>query len=221
MKRRAAPAAASAPATAPASRPAMALAMALTLALAATLASAPRPARAAPPARNLCVELREAGAVDRSAGWQVGSADARAARERPPQRLCVRNGDGAALTIDVARPVQVWQMAPGVVLPVAVPTTQWLHAGQRVEFRPRWAGGNAPVSVEIAAHASRIDPSVAPGSAEAPSRAAAGVRTTLAVPLGRWVTIASSGAATPEAGVVATRQAAPARVLELRVDLAP
>lgn len=199
-----------------------ALVPAAALVLAPLLAIAPRLAPAAPPARNLCVELRESGATDRSAGWQIGSAEARDARERPSsQRLCVRNGESASLALDVARPVQVWQMAPGVVLPVALPSTQWLHAGQRIELRPRWDGGNAPVSIELATHASRFDPHVAAGSSEPPQRAAADVRTTLSVPLGRWVTIAASNAAEPEAGVVASSQALPARVVELRVDLAP
>lgn len=185
------------------------------------LAVAPALACAAPPQRTLCVELRETGRIDASAGWQLSSADARASRERVGQRLCVRNGERASLALDLARPVQIWQAAPGVVWPVALPTTQWLHAGQRLDVRPRWAGGQAPVDVELTAQASRLDPTVAPGSGEAPSRAAAEVQTTLRVPLGQWVTIASSGDAADAAGVVASSQARPGRELQLRVELAP
>jgi hypothetical protein len=177
-------------------------------------------AAAAPPARNLCVELRETGASAASSGWQVSSADARAGRERAPQRVCVRNGERASLAIDITRPVQVWQAA-GVVLPVPVPATQWLHAGQRLDVRPRWAGGKAPVAVEIAADASSFDPSVAEGSSQPPARAGSEVRTTLDVPLGTWVTIASSGDADPGAGTVSTSQARAGRVLQLRVELGP
>ena len=132
------------------------------------LAVAPALACAAPPQRTLCVELRETGRIDASAGWQLSSADARASRERVGQRLCVRNGERASLALDLARPVQIWQAAPGVVWPVALPTTQWLHAGQRLDVRPRWAGGQAPVDDELTAQASRLDPTVAPGSGEAP-----------------------------------------------------
>ncbi len=185
------------------------------------LAVAPALACAAPPQRTLCVELRETARTDAAAGWQVGSADARAARERAAQRLCVRNGQSASLALDLARPVQLWQAAPGVAWPLAVPTTQWLHAGQRLTVRPRWAGGQGPVDVELSVHASGFDPAVAPGSGEAPSRAAAEVRTTLRVPLGQWVTIAASGDAPGDAGVVASSQARPGRELKLRVELAP
>ena len=191
------------------------------VALLLALAFAPQFASAVLPARNLCVELREVDAGGSGAGWQVSTADARAVREHTPQRLCVQNGEAATLALDLTRPVQVWQAAPGVVLPTAVPTTQWMHAGQRLSVRPRWAGGREPVSVELAARTSRFDPAVAPRSAEAPSRVAGDVQTTLRLPLGAWVTIASTGGATDNAGVVASSQARPGLVLQLRVELAP
>ncbi len=181
---------------------------------------------AALPARNLCIELREASAdgVDAAAGWQVSSTDARAAREQPPQRLCVQNGERAAMNIGVTRPVQVWQAAPGVVLPLPVPTTQWIPAGQRLGVRARWGGGREPVQLEIDAHAGRFDPSVAPGSGEAPSRAEAGVQTTLRVPLDTWVTIAAAGTeadGADNAGVVSTASARAGHRLQVRITLAP
>ena len=67
-------------------------------------------------------------------------------------------------------PMTVPMIVPGVVLPVPVPTTQWIPAGQRVAVRARWGGGREPVQIDIDAQASRFDPSVAPGSGEAPSR---------------------------------------------------
>jgi hypothetical protein len=183
----------------------------------------PGAAVAALPARNLCIEVREAGAdgVDAASGWQVSSADARAARERPPQRLCMQNGDRAAMNFGVTRPVQVWQAVPGVVLPVPVPTTQWIPAGQHFSVRARWGGGRAPVELEIDARASHFDPSVAIGSSEAPSRAEAGVQTTLRVPLDTWVTIASAGGGNDDAGLVSTAQARGGHRLQVRVSLAP
>ena len=176
---------------------------------------------AAAPARNLCIELRESGRAASATGWQLNSADVRAERERPPQRLCVQNGERASLALELTRPVQVWQAAPGVVLTIPVPTTQWLHAGQTLEVRPRWDGAKAPVSVEIAVEASRFDPSVAEGSSQPPSRAGTALRTTVAVPLGEWVTIASTGEAAQDSGFVSTSQARTGRVLQLRVELGP
>lgn len=183
------------------------------------LALAPVLGWSAAPGRNLCVELRESGAD--AAGWQVSSDAARSGRDLQPQRLCVQNGESVSLALELTRPVQLWQAAPGVVLPIPVPTTHWLHAGQRLDVRPRWAGAKAPVSIEIAARASRFDPGVAAGSAQAPSRAGAELRTTLSVPLGEWVTIASTGDPAPDAGSVSTRQARAGRVLQLRVELGP
>lgn len=205
------------------------------LALFAQLASFSSEIAAALPARNLCIELREAsaGAVDAAAGWQVRSTDARAAREQPPQRLCVQNGERAAMNFGLTRPVQVWQAAPGAVLPVPVPTTQWIPAGERLGVRARWGGGREQVQLEIDARASRFDPSVAPGSGDAPSRAEAGVQTTLRVPLDTWVTIASAGGgansansanstdSSDSAGVVSTGQARAGLRLQVRVGLAP
>lgn len=190
------------------------------------LALSPGWAAAAPPSRTLCVDLREAGAdgargTDTAGGWQVSSTEARAAREQPPQRLCMQNGESAAMNFGVTRPVQVWQAVPGVVLPVPVPTTQWIPAGQHVALRARWGGGREPVQLEIDARASRFDPSVAPGSSEAPSRAEAGVQTTLRVPLDTWVTIASAGGGADDVGSVSTQQARAGYRLQVRVSVAP
>lgn len=187
----------------------------------ALLGLVPSLALAALPARNLCVELREASVAAPGAGWQVSSADARAVRDRAPQRLCMQNGEVATLALDLTRPVQVWQAAQGVALPVAVPTTQWMHAGQRLSVRPRWDGGREPVKVELAAHASHFDRVVAPGSGESPSRTAVEIETTLRAPLGAWITIASTGETADDANVVASSQARPGRVLQMRVELVP
>jgi len=180
------------------------------------------------PQRDLLVELREADAAQPSAGagatgWNVRSADASAARERPSQQLRVQNGASASLRLTVTRPLQVWQAAPGALLPVAVPGTQWIEAGQRLTVQPRWPGGHEPVAVTVSAGASRLDPHVAPGSAELPQRTDAAVVTTVSAPLGQWVTLASTGAGDDGLNVVASGQAAASaqRVLMLRVSLAP
>lgn len=175
------------------------------------------------PARDLLIELREADAAAApDGGWTARSADASAARERPTQKLRVLNGASAAVSLGVTRPVQVWQMVPGVLLPAAVPGTQWIRAGQSLNVRPRWGGGSEPVVIELQLQDARFERHVAPGSAEAPSRNEAQVLTTLRVPLGQWVTFAATGAGADDATVVSSGQAAPAarRALQLRVDLA-
>jgi hypothetical protein len=185
----------------------------------------PGVALAAPPQRNLLIELRETtgGAGN---GWNLRSGDASAARERPPQQLRVLNGASASMRLEVTRPLQVWQALPvvgpaGGAMPIPVPTTQWVTAGQRITVQPHWPGGREPVSVEISAEASRFDPSVVVGSAELPQKSDAGLKTTVLAPLGEWITLAASGAGSDDPNVVATSQAATPRVLQLRVSLAP
>jgi hypothetical protein len=176
------------------------------------------------PQRDLLIELREAEAAQEpggAGGWNARSTDARTARERPAQQVRVHNGASASLRLAVTRPLQVWQAAPGVLLPVPVPQTQWISAGQSLTLQPRWPGGREPVSVALSAEASRLDPAVAPGSAELPQRSEAAVATTVRAPLGQWVTIAATGAEAGDMNVVASAQAASRRVLQLRVSLAP
>ncbi len=178
------------------------------------------------PRRDLLIELREADLTPAPAGapgWSVRSADATAPRERPAQQLRVRNGASAGLRLTVTRPLQVWQAGPGVARPVPVPATQWIEAGQRLLLQPRWPGGREPVAVALSADSSRLDPHVAPGSAELPQRTAALLVTTVSAPLGQWVSVASTGGGDEDGTVVASGQAAAVarRVLQLRVTLAP
>ena len=180
------------------------------------------------PQRDLLVDLREADAVQPStgagaAGWNVRSADASAVRDRPAQQVRVQNGASATLRLTLTRPLQLWQAVPGALLPVAVPGTQWIESGQRLTVRPRWRGGREPVAVTVSAGASRLDPHVAPGSAELPQQSDATVITTVSAPLGQWVTLASTGAGDDGMSVIASGQAAASaqRVLMLRVSLAP
>ena len=176
------------------------------------------------PARDLLVELRETTAPPGAAdGWNARSADAAAARDRPPQQLRVRNGEAASLALTTTRPLQVWQVLPGVLLPVAVPGAQWIRAGQHISVRPRWPGGREPVGIELQVQASRFDPAVAPGSAEAPARSESQLLTTARIPLAQWVTIAATGTGADDPNGVASGQAAAAsrRVLQLRVSVLP
>lgn len=178
------------------------------------------------PQRDLLVELREADAPIAPAsgdasGWSARSADARTVRERPVQQVRVHNGASASLRVTVTRPLQVWQTAPGVLLPLPMPQTQWITAGQSLTLQPRWTGGREPVTVLVSEDSSRIDPSVAPGSAELPQRTDALLATTVRAPLGQWVTIAATGADDGDMSVVASGRATARRVLQLRVSLLP
>ena len=172
------------------------------------------------PQRDLIVELRSAGAGARASGWDLSSADA--ARDPVQHRLRVRNGQSARLAIGVTRPVQTWQLLPGVWRGVAAPATQWISAAQTLVVQPRWPGGTQPVAVTLRVHTSRFDPAVAPGSGEPPQRGELELETTVAVPLGEWVALASSGEPDPSLqGAVGSRDAAPSRrMLQLRIGVA-
>ncbi len=189
--------------------------------------ASPPPAAKPLPQRDLLIELREADAGQTQSaagtgGWSVRSTDASVARERPAQQVRVHNGASASMALSVTRPLQVWQVVPGAYLPVPVPQTQWIAAGQGLTVQPRWPGGREPVSVALSADSSRLDPHVAPGSAELPQRSEARLATTVSAPLDQWVTIASGGADEDDSGVVASGQAAkPRRLLQLRVRLVP
>jgi hypothetical protein len=170
------------------------------------------------PQRDLIVEWREADAG--GTAWGLRSGDA--ARDRQIQMLRVRNGQRASLRLSVTRPVQTWQAAPGVWRGVAVPTTEWLDAGQALVVEPRWPGDTQPVTIVLRAQAVRFDTPVAPGSAEPPQRGGVQIETTVAVPLGEWVTLATAGAPDASPNTVSSRDAAPSRRnLELRVTTAP
>ncbi|MBI2733141.1 MAG: hypothetical protein HYX44_07555 [Aquabacterium sp.] len=81
-----------------------------------------------------------------------------------------------------------------------VPQTVWIDLGQGLTVRPRWAGGNAPVIVELEAQArqpaqistqmggvygGQLDPDGQTRRIE--------VGSTLSVPLGQWAVVARSG----------------------------
>lgn len=82
-----------------------------------------------------------------------------------------------------------------------VPQTVWIDLGQGLNVRPRWAGGHAPVIVELEAQArqpaqlgsqmggvygGQVDPDGQTRRIE--------VASTLSVPLGQWAVVARSGA---------------------------
>ena len=89
--------------------------------------------------------------------------------------------------------------------------------------QPRWPGGRESVEVTLSFDASRLDPAVAPGSAELPQRFEAGVSTSVHALLGEWVTLAATGVDDVRQNVISSGQTAgnAQRVLQMRVRLAP
>lgn len=135
------------------------------------------------------------------------------------QQVQVLNGGKARLFVGKSQPYTVWQWAwtgqggggLGVIGPQAsqpggypvnvVPQTVWIDLGQGLNVRPRWAGGHAPVIVELEAQArqpaqlgsqmggvygGQVDPDGQTRRVE--------VASTLSVPLGQWAVVARSGA---------------------------
>lgn len=202
------------------------------LAAAAVLAPAQaqqRPAgttEAALPARNLLVEVRQAdqaqgqdhgGGLDggsvviRSDGRVQGSAGvtlqsrSQSRNAGLTQQVRVLNGARASVRLAQALPLQWWQVVWTPQGPQALPSTQWAEAVRGFVVQPAWAGGDQPVRVEISTEAG----------------AAGRVLTTVEVPLGQWVTVASSSDASQssERGVLSSREVrrTQEQVVELRV----
>lgn len=188
------------------------------------------------------VAVERGGVVLRSDGRSSvglgGSAQVRSSRGAMSsvQQVRVLSGMSASVRLGQSVPLQLWQtwLSPqGVQMG---PTTVFVEAGQGFAVRPRWPGGAAPVTVEVMSESSQF---AQPGMgsrwerAVAETRAARGeapppgtvessrVLTTLAVPLGQWVTLAESGTSTvrEEHGLLSTGQLDATRGLrvEMRV----
>ena len=188
------------------------------------------------PMRNLLVEVRqaEASSLDASAagverGAVVIGSDGRvsgratlgvearsgSAGAQVSQQLTVLNGGRASLRMGTAQPVQWLQVALTPQGPAVVGLgSSFVDTGRGVLVQPRWPGGNAPVTVEVEVESS------------APTRegGTAGTRslTTLALPLGEWVTVAETGESGTrrESGTLSTRDVAAGRrlVVQMRVS---
>jgi len=187
-------------------------------------------ALAAPPQRNLAVELRwveEQQQADRgtaAAGDVVigtgGRADARGAavlhsqahdaQATAVQRLTVLNGARAGVRLTQAVPLQWLELAATPRGPIAVLRQDWMEADASFDVRPLWPGGQTPVTVEIAHR------SAGPGGSDA-------AFTTVQLPLGEWVTVAQGAQAggTAERGVLSTRdvERRSRQLLQMRVSL--
>lgn len=175
------------------------------------------------------------------------------------QQVQVINGGRARLFVGKSQPYTVWQWAwtgqvgdglgaigpqastagsnqrggsgqPGSYPVNVVPQTVWIDLGQGLNVRPRWAGGQAPVIVELEAQArqpaqlgaqaggaygGQIDPDGQTRRIE--------VGSTLSVPLGQWAVVARSGGRTQrqQSGSLSTRDLEDSQTeqLEIRISL--
>jgi hypothetical protein len=217
---------------------ALALALSLTPAVAQT---GPDAGAADGPPRHLWVELREvddAGApagrgptfasADSRGGDARAVATARRAEDAAPLRLRMLNGAEAEsyLGRQELRPWLEWAWTPGG--PALAGGSEAVELGRALKLRALWPGGGAPVTVTLRSDAVAARDDTPDGSDVRPrpeaELARRGVMTTVRVPLGAWVAIASSGEPPPPsaAGTVSSREAGSARArrLELRVTLA-
>jgi hypothetical protein len=162
-------------------------------------------AQAAPPQRNLSVEMRvsddQADAQrDAQGSVSIGSRGSRAnvggsvtvqagsSRQASDatQRVLVLNGGRATLRLAQGLQIddtEVWWTPWG---PGAAVRSQWVELVNGMEVQPRWPGGDAPVLLEIAAQsAGRATP-----NSGQPLPPQASVFTTVQVPMGEWVEVA-------------------------------
>ena len=162
-------------------------------------------AHAAPSQRNLSVEMRvgdDQADAQRDAQGSVtigsrggqpkvgGSVTVQSGSSRQmsdsTQRVLVLNGGRATLRLAQGLQVddtEVWWTPWG---PGAAVRSQWVELVNGMEVQPRWPGGDAPVTLEIAAQsAGRATP-----NSGQPLPPQASVFTTVQVPMGEWVEVA-------------------------------
>ena len=167
------------------------------------------------PERDLVLELREID--EASTGYVVGTRPQTPLM--PPQQLQVRNGSAARLSFAQTTPLQFVQsvQAQGQMTGAGVKQGLiMLHAGQSLQFKPRWPGGQKPATVEVEVQTASVQQQ--PGR-ELPSQARSELSTTVQAPLGQWVTLARSGN-TPQPGVYSSDAASQRpRLLQLRVTV--
>ena len=176
-------------------------------------ADPPTTGAAALPARDLVLELREV--EEGGGGYAVGT--------RPqvplmaPQQLQVRNGSQARLSFAQTTPLQWVQsvQAPGALTGAGVRQGLiWLQAGQSLQLRPRWPGGQRPATVEVEVQTASVQQQ--PGR-ELPTQERSALATTVQAPLGQWVTLARSGQGTPPGSYSSDATTQRPRLLQLRV----
>lgn len=186
-----------------------------------------QPALAQLPNRNLTVELRQVEEGD-GAGYSVSTQPRDALMTE--QSVRVRNGGKAILKVSKSMPMQ-WVQSVSVesaalaTSGVSASSTSgavknafvWLEAGQTLKVQPRWPGGARSVSIEITVESARVGQRT---GTELPDQSKSEQATMVSLPMGQWVTIASSGSVA-QAGTYSSKVVnAKRRLLQVRV-LAP
>ncbi|MGL6110721.1 MAG: hypothetical protein ACRC2B_11570 [Rubrivivax sp.] len=183
----------------------LAVGLVAALLLAATTAAAAPPL----PQRNLLVETRivddnvdarqggaAAGTVTLGSTGRVEGAGAVAllgnsSRQSAEsvQRVLVLNGAAASLRLSqgMALPdTEVWWTPWGAGAGLR---SQWIELVNGMEVRPRWPGGSAPVTLELAAQRS-TQVRASPGWTQGVTPPQLTLFTTVQAPLGEWVEVA-------------------------------
>ncbi len=181
------------------------------------------------PPRELTVALRQVDDAQ-SAGYSVGTQTQRPTLTQ--QQVQVRNGEQASLRLGQSIPMQWLEAASmqsdsvSASAPSAAASSSrrsgsvknavtWMDSGQSITLRPRWPGGQQPVTVELEVQTASVD---ARNGAELPAQSRSHVATTVSVELGQWVTIAATGTNAP-AGVYSSKGSADSRrLLQIRVQ---
>lgn len=207
---------------------------------AALLAASLAVAAPALPQRNLSVEVRvvEDGASTRRDAQAAGAVTIGSQRRAEVsgsatllgsttrssadvlQRVLVLNGGRAMLQLAQGQLADVSDVFWTPWGPGAAVRSQWVELVDGVQVQPRWPGGNAPVTVELAAQRS-VAPTSGWQGAQGSLPANWSTLSTVQAPLGEWVEVAQlqgRQAATASGGfsaATASRQ----RSLQLRVSL--
>ncbi|MDO9235460.1 MAG: hypothetical protein Q7U28_05415 [Aquabacterium sp.] len=147
------------------------------------------------PQRNLTVEWRVSGhRVSTAVGPRsVGTLDTDEQRDTV-QQVQVLNGGRAKLFVGHTQSYTVWQWAwtgGAAGAAQAVPQTTTVELGQGLTIRPRWAGGHAPVVVELEAQSRQ--PQITQSTEPDGQTRRMEVGSTLSVPIGQWAVVARSG----------------------------
>lgn len=192
----------------------------LIFSLGSSLAASP--SFAAPPQRDLTVELRqvEDGQDGPSTNYRGGSNGASALL--PLQKIQVRNGQKGVLRFNQSTPVQWVEAAQAASANSGAgvkQALQWFDSGSSIVATPRWPGGKRPATVELEVQMADM---AAQPQANMPAQRRASFSSTVTAPLGQWVTIAASGAPEALAGTYSSTTSAGTarRLLQIRV-LAP
>jgi hypothetical protein len=188
-----------------------------------------QPALAQFPKLDLIVELRQVDDVE-TTGYTVSTKPSNALLA--PQSVLVRNGEKASLSIGKTMTMQWVQSvnSQSASLSAAGATassnmggvshaTATMKSGTTIKVHPTWPGKNDAVTVEVEVQSDAVD---ARTGSELPNQSHSQAATTVSAVLGKWVTIASSGASqSQQPGVYSTAGGSDSRrLLQIRV-LAP